>query len=155
MSARLTNLADGFIFDASFVGLLTGAVDELLAENNLEGGEVGLILADDRYLQRLNRQFRGLDEPTDVLSFSYLEPAGAEGPADLHFAVGDIYISLDRARAQANEAGHPLEAEIAFLVIHGLLHLFGLDHSGDQDRALMEEQENRIIEKYGFNLSGG
>jgi probable rRNA maturation factor len=88
-------------------------------------------------LRRLNSQFLGKDYPTDVLSFP--NPKGAEG-------LGEIAISVDRAAEQAAEFGHPVETEIQVLMLHGVLHLMGLDHSSDRGRmARVEKQWRRRL----------
>lgn len=88
------------------------------------------LLTDDRELQRLNRDFLGQDHPTDVLSF----PSGEEGGS-----LGDIAVSVERAAEQARDFGHPVEQEVAILMLHGLLHLQGLDHHGDRGRMARAE----------------
>lgn len=95
------------------------------------------LLTDDRQLRRLNRQFLGRDYPTDVLSF----PAG-------NGSLGDIAISVDRARRQAAEFGHSLEEEIAILMLHGVLHLAGMDH--ERDRGRMRRAEIRWRKALGL-----
>jgi len=99
-------------------------------------GEVDVLLADDRTLRRLNRDFRGKDKATDVLSF----PA-AEEMADA-FA-GDLAISLDTAKRQAKEQGHTLRDEVRVLLLHGLLHLSGMDHETDRGEMAAREGELR------------
>lgn len=100
-------------------------------------GEVDVLLADDRTLRRLNRDFRGKDKATDVLSF----PA-AEEMAD-EFA-GDLAISLDTAKRQAVEQGHTLRDEVRVLLLHGLLHLSGMDHETDDGEMRSREGELRV-----------
>jgi probable rRNA maturation factor len=95
-------------------------------------GEVDVLLAEDRTLRRLNREFRGKDKATDVLSF----PAAAE-VAD-EFA-GDLAISLDTARRQAKTHGHTLRDEVRVLLLHGLLHLQGMDHEVDNGEMAVRE----------------
>ncbi len=94
---------------------------QTLRKRVARGREFHCLLTGDAELQSLNRQFRKKDEPTDVLSF----PSGIPDPA------GDIAISLARARAQAREWGHPLEDEVRILMLHGVLHLLGMDHETD------------------------
>ncbi|MBI4875095.1 MAG: rRNA maturation RNase YbeY [Acidobacteria bacterium] len=101
-----------------------------LCEEVAAGRRFTCLVADDRELRRLNRDFLGLDRPTDVLSF----PSGEEGGS-----LGDIAISAERAAEQARELGHPVEQEIAILMLHGLLHLQGLDHHGDRGRMARAE----------------
>jgi probable rRNA maturation factor len=98
-------------------------------------GEVDVMLADDRTLRRLNREWRGKDKATDVLSF----PAAAE-MAGIH--AGDLAISFDTAAKQAKEHGHTLRDEVRILMLHGLLHLAGMDH--EVDRGEMAEREAEL-----------
>ncbi|HHW74880.1 MAG TPA: rRNA maturation RNase YbeY [Firmicutes bacterium] len=126
----------------------------LLSEASLAGGEVAIVLADDNYLQGLNRRFRGFDRPTDVLTFNLQETAdgmmsGDEAPPSA--AVGDIYISLDRAREQAAAAGRPFEQEVLILAIHGLLHLCGYDHDSAATAEAMEQREVDILRRVEKN----
>jgi probable rRNA maturation factor len=99
-------------------------------------GEVEVLLADDRTLRRLNREFRGKDKATDVLSF----PAPPELEGQL---AGDLAISLDTALKQAREQGHTLRDEVRVLLLHGLLHLYGMDHEVDEGEMAAREAELR------------
>jgi len=111
----------------------------LLERMVADGRHFDCLLTDDRELRRLNRQFLDHDYPTDVLSF----PAAA--PAE---SLGEIAISTTRAAKQAQEQGHSLEQEIAILMLHGLLHLLGMDH--ERDRGLMAGVERRYREELGL-----
>jgi probable rRNA maturation factor len=91
-------------------------------------------IAPDAELERLNREFLGHDYPTDVLSFPAPDPAGW---------LGDVAISADRARAQAARFGHCVEEEVGILLLHGVLHLLGFDHTGDRGRMAREERRLR------------
>ena len=107
----------------------------LLEEGFSDDGEVHCILTDDRALAELNERFRGKRGPTDVLAFPY-DPEAADGVR------GDIYVSIDRARAQAAERDEPPAREVWRLFVHGALHLAGHDHDTDErDRAMRERQE--------------
>ena len=99
-------------------------------------GEVDVLLAGDRVLRRLNREFRGKDKATDVLSF----PAAPE-LAGVH--AGDLAISLETAQRQADEHGHSLRDEVRVLLLHGLLHLYGMDHEIDRGEMAVREAELR------------
>jgi probable rRNA maturation factor len=103
------------------------------------GREFCCLLTGDRELQRLNRQFLGHDYPTDVLSFP------SPGPDGL---LGEMAISTTRAAEQAREFGHPVEHEIGILMLHGLLHLLGMDH--EHDRGRMARAERRYRERLGL-----
>ncbi len=103
-------------------------------------GEVSVLLTSDREIRRLNRAFRRKDKSTDVLSFpAPIFPAQAT-PAP---TAGDIAISLDTAATQAKRFGHPLEIELKILLLHGLLHLAGLDHESDAGEMATRETELR------------
>lgn len=119
--------------------------------------EVSVVLADDAYIHSLNRQYRGKDTPTDVLSFAMnepcageQEPAIAQAPAELEILLGDIIISLDTAARQAEEFGHSLERELAYLTVHGMLHLLGYDHEVQADQAEMRQEEEHVLTQLGI-----
>ncbi|GAC1479872.1 MAG: rRNA maturation RNase YbeY [Candidatus Dormibacteria bacterium] len=107
-----------------------------------------LTLTGDEHLREYNRRFRGLDEPTDVLAF-----AAQEKPSDQRFQappgtehwLGDIVISLQRAREQARSAKHPINDEVRLLTVHGFLHLLGYDHAVKAEEIEMTELTNRIL----------
>jgi probable rRNA maturation factor len=109
-------------------------------------GEVTVLVTGDAELRQLNRDFRGKDKPTDVLSFP-----SAEEPAQRGRKGGDIAISLDRAKAQAREMNHPLLVEVKVLTLHGMLHLSGLDHETDNGRMERRERKLRAL----LNLPSG
>ncbi len=104
-------------------------------------GEVAVLLSDDRRLRRLNREFRGKDKATDVLSF----PVDAE-TANGH--AGDLAISLETAARQAREQGHSLRDELRVLLLHGVLHLAGMDH--ESDRGEMADREAELRKQFGL-----
>jgi probable rRNA maturation factor len=113
-------------------------------------GEVSVAIASDALVRRLNRDFRGIDESTDVLSFpAQHDPTTPEGtlPPE-HRLLGDIVIAAGVARRQAREAGHSVEAEVRLLCLHGLLHLLGYDH--ETDHGTMARLERRLRQKGGL-----
>lgn len=102
------------------------------------------MLTDDAAVRALNRDFREVDKPTDVLSFPLADPAALEDPAAPVF-LGEIYISLDTARAQARSARRPFAREVAHLTVHGILHLLGHDHHTARERRQMWAEERRVM----------
>lgn len=117
--------------------------------------EVGVVFADDAYIRELNRDYRGIDASTDVLSFALdegEEPEVQGGPEES--LLGDIVISLDTAERQAAEFGHSLEREMAYLTVHGMLHLVGYDHEDETDKAAMRRQEEHILAALGIGREG-
>lgn len=114
--------------------------------------ELSLRLTGDDEIQTLNGQYRHKDQPTDVLAFAALEvdyPQPAE-LADEPLYLGDIVISIDTAQAQADERGHSLQQELAWLAAHGLLHLLGWDHPDDQRLTEMLEEQAALLQTVGL-----
>ena len=105
---------------------------------------LSLLLTDDEQLRQLNRDFAGLDEPTDVLSF----PTGDIGdmPEELAGYLGDIAISMMKAERQAQKGGHTLTAELQLLTVHGVLHLLGYDHYDAAEKAAMWEVQRAVLD---------
>lgn len=129
--------------------LLNQAINEA---NRLSDGpeeaEVSLLLVDNQRIHTLNLEYRGVDRPTDVLSFALQEeveeePEFEEGDEML----GDIVISVERARDQAQEYGHSFEREIIYLAVHGMLHLLGFDHEEEIDKQEMRRKEEEVMAK--------
>ena len=119
--------------------------------------EISVVLADDDYIHQLNRQYRGKDRPTDVLSFAMNdhcagehEPEIAEAPDDIEILLGDIVISLETTARQAEEFVHSLERELAYLTVHGMLHLLGYDHEAEAERAEMRQEEEHVLSLLGI-----
>lgn len=116
-----------------------------LARERRTAGEIAIVLTHDAELRRLNREWRGIDRATDVLSFAYDEGpriAAAAGDDRVH---GDLIISLDRTIEQATRFRVTPGAELARLVIHGALHLAGLDHQRARERRDMREREDQML----------
>jgi probable rRNA maturation factor len=135
LEARRRQAADGWAGLGLSKGGLTRFVREAQRAVGLVG-EVGVLLADDKTLRRLNREFRGKDKATDVLSF----PSAKEFGEDY---AGDLAISVDTAARQASEHGHSLRVEVRVLLLHGLLHLSGMDHETDRGEMAAKEAELR------------
>ncbi len=137
-----------------FTTRLTELLEGLLQDSDLGWGEVNVVVGDDEMLQNLNREYRSKDAPTDVLTFSYIEGEEDIDSDDPDFAVGDIFISLDKASLQAESAGHSTARELAFLAVHGMLHLIGYDHIEDDEAALMSKKELAVMKIFDQRASG-
>jgi probable rRNA maturation factor len=113
--------------------------------------EVSLVFTDSATVQQLNRDYRGVDEPTDVLAFYMLPQKGADSsfalPPDGVTRLGEVIISYPQAVTQAREQGHSPERELALLVIHGILHLLGCDHEEPEEESKMRERERELLER--------
>ncbi len=116
-----------------------------------EGVEISILLADDKIIRELNKKYRGIDEPTDVLAFSLQEGKVKFPEVEENRPLGDIIISTETARRQAEILNHKEEEEITLLVIHGLLHLLGYDHEEEQDNKLMRQKERELLNLFGFS----
>ena len=118
--------------------------------------EVELILTDPENIRTMNREHRNIDRETDVLSFPMVDyPSTEEGddcfnPDSGELMLGDIVISVARARAQAEEYGHSLKREFAFLVAHSMLHLLGYDHMTPEEAAVMEAKQEEVLQRLGI-----
>jgi probable rRNA maturation factor len=123
-------------------------VETVLRAEGLSGTvELSLTLTDDAEVQRLNREFRGVDAPTDVLSFPLLSPEDSPfvPPPDGILHLGDVVVSYPRAVAQAAEYGHSVRRELGYLTVHGVLHLLGYDHESAADKKRMRAREEAIL----------
>jgi len=125
-------------------------------------GEVSLTFTNDEEIHQLNLEYRGIDRPTDVLSFAMQEDGKdelgiifeveSEDEADpISGMLGDIIISVDTAKAQSEEYGHSLEREIGFLFVHGFLHLIGYDHQDERSEAEMTAKQEAILNQAGLS----
>lgn len=113
-----------------------------------EAHELTILVSDDHQLQDLNRQFMGIDAPTDVLTFTDLE----QDPESGELYLGDIVISYQRAAIQAAARGHPVEAELQLLVVHGILHLMGYDHAEVEEKEAMWSLQQQILSDLGITI---
>lgn len=145
---------------------LTRVVKEVCVQEKCPyEAEVSITFTDDMHIRKLNRDFRKTDRATDVLSFPEVDfdtPAdfkiledpvrrsGCIDPENGEIIFGDIVISLERAREQAEEYGHSLRREVCFLTAHSMLHLFGYDHMEDEERKIMEDKQRHVLRALGI-----
>ncbi|NLI91642.1 MAG: rRNA maturation RNase YbeY [Peptococcaceae bacterium] len=152
--------------------LKKGIYEALIVGGGPDDAEIGLVLVDDQTIHELNKSYRGVDRPTDVLSFAMMEKG--EGEPEIFIEdfleedaaefedvindveslavyedpiLGDIVISVERARAQAEEYGHSFEREILYLAVHGTFHLLGFDHDSEEEAVVMRRAEEQVMEK--------
>lgn len=129
-------------------GLITKAMNIVAKRENLgPNTEVDITIVDNEEIHQLNRDYRGVDRPTDVLSFALDE--GDEEPEiigdEAEHLLGDIIISAPIAKAQGEEFGHGLNREMTYLAVHGILHLLGYDHMEEEDKKIMRKQEEEVL----------
>lgn len=135
--------------------LIRRAVKATLSYEELEEDcEVSVTFSDNEGIREINRKFRNIDRATDVLSFPLFDEDGMDAHVEeLDCMLGDIVLSLERAREQANEFGHSFKREVAFLTVHSMLHLLGYDHElSDEDDADMRKRQTEIVESMGLSV---
>ncbi|WP_059102658.1 rRNA maturation RNase YbeY [Shouchella shacheensis] len=119
--------------------------------------EISVSFVDDEAIHQLNKEHRGIDRGTDVLSFALNEAGEEEVSFDwsegMPNLLGDIIISVPRIALQAEEYGHSYERELAFLTVHGFLHLLGYDHRNAEDEVIMFTKQEEILQSYGLGRS--
>ena len=125
--------------------------------------EINLLLTENAQIHEMNLEQRGIDRPTDVLSFpmiEYEEPgdfsvideesAEAFNPESGELMLGDIVISKEKVLSQAEEYGHSFERELSYMIVHGFYHLMGYDHIKEEDKAIMRPKEEKVLNKLGI-----
>ena len=119
-------------------------------KENLEDTELefSVIIVDNKRIHEINKEYRGIDRPTDVISFALEDNEEIE--FDHYRVLGDIYISIDKVKEQAKEYGHSEKRELAFLTVHGFLHLLGYDHMKEEDEKIMFKKQEEILDGFGI-----
>lgn len=120
------------------------ALEVELKEMEVVQGTVNLLITDNEVMKHYNSKYRGKDEPTDVLSFAYLEGITTPGENEI---IGDVIISAEKADVQSKERGVSFEDEMEFLFVHGILHLLGYDHDTEKNRKEMFQLTDQIMER--------
>ena len=150
----LTDNRTDWNFDENFLKIVTKAAEESLKYENFDPNcEISLSFVTNSEIHKINKQFRNIDRETDVLSFPQLTFEEGEIPEkneNGEIILGDIIISVEKAKAQAEEYGHSLEREIAFLTAHSMLHLMGYDHMTEEDEKEMFGRQRAIMENIGI-----
>ncbi len=119
--------------------------EENLLEKNLY---VNIVLTTPENIRRINKEHRGIDKETDVLSFPMFEADEIESiNSETEDVLGDVVISLEQIKKQAEEYGHSMERELAYMLVHSFYHLMGYDHIKEEDKKIMRQKEENILEK--------
>ena len=115
-----------------------------IKKERLENVIFNVILVDNNYIHELNKNYRNIDRETDVITFALEDEKDMVAP-DGERVLGDIYISIDKARSQAEEYGHSLLRELSFLAIHGFYHLLGYDHMTEEEEKVMFAKQEEVL----------
>lgn len=159
MAILIENMQDKTEITEKITDLLKKAIELSLQQEGFDTpSEISVLLVNDEEIQEINREQRNLDKPTDVLSFPMVEMEQGEmlsneGDYDLDenlLLLGDIVISMETTQRQAEEYGHSLERELAFLVTHGVFHLLGYDHLEEKEEQVMIGKQEAVLEAMGL-----
>jgi len=152
MEVIISNYPEELTFPQEYIDNVKAAAEMVGKLYDVENGEVSITLTNNAYIHTLNKQYRGIDRPTDVLSFALNESEEPEIEGEPEVDVlGDLIISVERAEEQAADYGHSVRREMAFLTVHGMLHLLGYDHMEDADREEMEEEQRYVMGQLGIS----
>ena len=119
-----------------------------MKKEKLNNTSFNVIIVDNNYIHELNKNYRDIDRETDVITFALEDEDSVKLPGDMRI-LGDIYISIDKARSQAIEYGHSFEREICFLAVHGFYHLLGYDHMNEEEGKVMFGKQEEVLSEYG------
>ena len=157
MEINISKEVENINVDENILKEINRAVNLIGKLYDVEDSEVSITLTDDENIHELNKNYRSIDRPTDVLSFAFRESDEPDiffdndSESDIKVDVlGDIIISAERAQSQAKEYGHSFLREMVFLTVHGMLHLLGYDHMEDEERREMEEEQKFVMSKLGI-----
>jgi len=124
-------------------------LEKALEKEKLENTYFNLIIVDNNYIHELNKKYRNIDRPTDVITFALEDENSIIIPNEERI-LGDIYISIDKAREQSQEYQHSLLRELCFLAVHGFYHLLGYDHQTKEEEKIMFQKQEEVLEEYGI-----
>lgn len=127
---------------------LRKVIDKTLESEKVSSAIMNVIIIDNERIHEINREYRGIDRPTDVISFA-LEDDKTFVNTDFR-VLGDIYISIDKVHEQAKTYGHSERRELSFLTVHGVLHLLGFDHMKKEDEVVMFKKQDEILDSLGI-----
>jgi probable rRNA maturation factor len=134
--------------EATILRAIAAAAESVDAD--VGGAELAVMLTDDAGIQTLNTNWRGIEKPTNVLSFPALQPTAPSGDDDAPRMLGDIAIAYETLRREADEEGKPFDHHLSHLAVHGFLHLIGYDHETDDEAEAMEALEQEILAQLGI-----
>ena len=129
--------------------IIEKVVNKAFEIERLKKASCSIIIVDNTFIHKLNKEYRGIDRVTDVISFALEDDKSMIIPDDVRL-LGDIYICLDKAKEQAKEYGHSLERELCFLAVHGIYHLLGYDHENEEDAKIMFKKQEEVLMEYGI-----
>ena len=133
----------------TYSDIIEKVVNKAFETEDIKKASCSIIIVDNTFIHKLNKEYRGIDRVTDVISFALEDDKSMVIPDDFRL-LGDIYICLDKAKEQAKEYGHSLERELCFLAVHGIYHLLGYDHENEEDAKIMFKKQEEVLMEYGI-----
>lgn len=133
----------------TYQDIIEKVINKAFEIEGLKKASCSIIIVDNSYIHKLNKEYRGIDRVTDVISFALEDDKSMIIPDGIRL-LGDIYISIDKAKEQAKEYGHSLERELCFLAVHGLYHLLGYDHETKEEAKVMFKKQEEVLREYGI-----
>lgn len=133
-----------------YINILNKVLEKCFKEEELNNKNlyVNIILTNPENIRKMNKEYRDIDKETDVLSFPMFEKGELEKRKNLNLDIlGDIVISIDRVKDQAKEYGHSFERELSYMAVHGFYHLMGYDHIKEEDKTIMRQKEEMVLQK--------
>lgn len=118
-------------------------------KEKLKNTSFNVIIVDNDYIHKINKEYRNIDRETDVITFALEDEDTVKLPEDIRI-LGDVYISIDKVKSQAKEYGHSEKRELCFLAIHGFYHLLGYDHMTEEDEKVMFKKQEEVLSAYGI-----
>ena len=118
-------------------------------KEKLENTSFNVIIVDNNYIHKINKEYRNVDRETDVITFALEDEDSIKLPDNIRI-LGDVYISIDKVKSQAKEYGHSEKRELCFLAIHGFYHLLGYDHMNEEDEKIMFKKQEEVLSAYGI-----
>lgn len=144
MEYELSNLTDETVDTTN----MERVIDEVSRELKVKNGLVSFVFVNNKKIREINKEYRGIDRETDVISFAFMDED--INPDTDYTNYGEIYISLEKTLSQSLEYGHSFDRELCFLTVHGLLHLLGYDHMTKEDEKVMFSLQDKILNKLGI-----
>ena len=133
----------------TYSDIIEKVVNKAFETEDIKKASCSIIIVDNTFIHKLNKEYRGIDRVTDVISFALEDDKSMIIPDDIRL-LGDVYICLDKAREQAKEYGHSLERELCFLAVHGVYHLLGYDHENEEEAKIMFKKQEEVLMEYGI-----
>lgn len=134
--------------DIEEISIMRDVLEKGLKKEKLKNVSFNIILVDNEYIHKLNKDYRNIDRETDVITFALEDDETVLLPNEDRI-LGDIYISIDKAKEQAKEYGHSFKRELCFLAVHGFYHLLGYDHQTKEEEEVMFKKQEEVLEEYG------